>query len=80
MHCFRKGIDVKRFIDNLDKVSDLIDKTGTAVEKLPEYIHEKKMELDSVTMDLVSREAAKSALLKDIKRLQIQLEDTRKNL
>jgi hypothetical protein len=80
MHCFRKGIDVKRFIDNIDRVSNLVDKTGVAVEKLPEYIQEKKMELYSVTMDLVSKEAAKNALLQDIKRLQIQLEDTRKNL
>lgn len=79
VHCFRKKIDIPRFIDNINKVSCLADRTGIAVEKLSEYIQEKKMELDSVTMDLISREAAKEATLRDIKRLQIQIDDLRTN-
>ena len=80
MHCFRKKIDIQRFIDNIDRVSDLVDKTGVAVDRLSEYTQEKKMELYSVTMDLVSREAEKEAALQDIKRLGVQLEDLTKNL
>jgi hypothetical protein len=80
VHCFRKKIDIPRFIDNINKVSCLADRTGIAVEKLSEYIQEKKMEFYSVTMDLVSKEAEKEAALRDIKRLQIQLEDLRTNL
>lgn len=64
---------MQRFIEEVDKVSELADKTGVAIEKLPDHIQEKKGELYSVTMEL-------SVKSRECDEKRVQLEELRKSL
>jgi hypothetical protein len=80
IHCFKKEVGVARFIEDVDKVSDLAEKTGVAIEKLPDHIQEKTMELYSVTMDLSSKMAERDAVLQECDDKKVQLENLNKSI
>jgi hypothetical protein len=37
---FKREMDIEKFVENVNKASDLANKTGVAVEKLPDHIQE----------------------------------------
>ena len=49
-------MEIERFVENVNKASDLANQTGVTVEKLPDHIQEMERE-HSVTMDLMSKTA-----------------------
>jgi hypothetical protein len=72
-HCFKKEVGVQRFIEEVDKVSELVDKTGVAIENLYDHIQETKRDLYSVTMEL-------SGKSRECDEKRVQLEELRKSL
>jgi hypothetical protein len=80
IHCFKKEVGVQRFIEEVDKVSELADKTGVAIEKLPNHIQKTKRELYSVTIDPMSKTAEKDAVSRECDEKKAQLEDLRKSI
>jgi hypothetical protein len=80
IHCFKKEVGVAKFIEDVDKVSDLVEKTGVAIEKLPDHIQKKRMELYSVTMDLSSKMAERDVVSREWDDKKVQLEDLNKSI
>jgi hypothetical protein len=80
IHCFKKEVGVARFIEDVDKVSDLVEKTGVAIEKLPDHIQKMERELYSVTMDLMSKTAERDAVSRECDDKKVQLEDLNKSI
>jgi hypothetical protein len=64
----------------VDKTSDLANKTGVAVEKLPDHIQKMERELYSVTMDLRSKAAERDAVSRECDDKKVQLEDLNKSI
>lgn len=79
-HCFKRGVDIKKFVENVDKASDLANKTGVAVEKLPDHIQKMESELYSVTMDLRSKTSERDAVSRECDDKKVQLEDLNKSI
>lgn len=73
-------MDIEKFVENVNKASDLANKTGVAVEKLPDHIQEMERELYSVTMDLMSKTAERDAVSREYDDKKVQLEDLNKNI
>jgi transcriptional regulator with XRE-family HTH domain len=80
IHCFKREVDIEKFVENVNKASDLANKTGVAVEKLPGHIQEMERELYSVTMDLMSKTAKRDAVSREYDDKKVQLEDLNKNI
>lgn len=80
IHCFKREVDIAKFVENVDRAADLANKTEVAVEKLPDHIREIKNELYSVTMDLMSKTAERDAVLLECDDKKAELEDLNKNI
>jgi hypothetical protein len=78
--CFKKGISVRDFVENANKVSDLADRTDVDVEKLSDYILERTRELFLVTNNLSRVKAERDATLRECDEKKIQLEDLNKSM
>jgi hypothetical protein len=79
-HCFRREVGLDQFVETVHKTSDLADKTGVAIEKLPDHIQEMKRELYSVTMDLMSKTAERDSVSRECDEKKVQLEDLNKSI
>jgi hypothetical protein len=73
-------VGVDTFIKDVDKVSNLVEKTGVALEKLPDYIKEMKWELFTLNIDLMSKRAERDAVSRECDAKKIQLEDLNKSI
>lgn len=79
-HCFKREMDINKFVENVEKASDLANKTGVAVDKLPDHIQKMERKLYFVTMDLMSKVAERDAVSRVCDEKKVQLEDLSKGI
>jgi hypothetical protein len=79
-HCFKKGVSLEKFIEEVDKVSKLADNTGVAIEMLQAYVQDKKRELHALTIDLSSKKTEMDTVSRKYDEKKVKLEDLRKSL
>src|SRR5919107_404725 len=48
IHCFKRGLTVEKFFNNVDKVCALSENLGMPVDQLPNYIIRQQLELQKV--------------------------------
>jgi hypothetical protein len=78
--CFKKGISVQEFVENVNNVSDLADRTDVDLERLSDYILERTRELYLVTNNLSMVKAERDEASRECYEKKNQLERLRKNL
>ncbi|MDQ3839341.1 MAG: hypothetical protein M3297_08740 [Thermoproteota archaeon] len=79
-HCFKKKVNIWRFIENVDKVTDLSDGLNIDLVKLPDYIGEKKSEIDWLNRELLKKQNEFNRVLKEYNIVQMQLSEFRSNV
>jgi hypothetical protein len=75
--CFKKGINVQEFVENVNKVSDLADRTDVDIEKLSDYILERMGQLYLVTNNLSMVKAERDAISRECEELRKNLREAK---
>ena len=80
IQCYKRKVDLKKFIEDVIVTADLASKTKVPIEELPAYIQEKERKLESLDMAVLSKKEEENELVQKCNAVQTQLEEYRKQL
>lgn len=80
IQCFKREVNLNKFIGDVNKTADLANKTKVPVEELPAYIQETEKKLESLTMAFVSIKEEKEEAMRELNSVQSQLNESREQL
>ena len=80
VQCYKRKVDLKKFIEDVIVTADLASKTKVPIEELPAYIQEKERKLESLDMAVLSKKEEERELVQKCNAVQTQLEESRKQL
>lgn len=80
IQCFKRKVELKKFIGDVIETADLASKTNLPVEELPVYIQEKERKLKSLDMAVLSKKGEEKELARKCNAVQSRLEESRKHL
>lgn len=80
IQCFKREVNLNKFIGDVNKTADLANKTKVPVEELPAYIQETEKKLESLSMAFVSIKEEKDEAMRELNSVQSQLNESREQL
>jgi transcriptional regulator with XRE-family HTH domain len=79
-HCFKKGIDIQRFIENVTSAADLSSELGIPIVEVPNRIREIKEELGLINRRLLRKKHEISQVSVEFIMINIRLQEFKKRL
>jgi chromosome segregation ATPase len=80
IQCFKREVNLNKFIGGVNKTADLANKTKVPVEELPAYIQATEKKLESLTMAFVSIKEEKEEAMRELNSVQSQHNESREQL
>jgi hypothetical protein len=80
IQCFKRNEDLNKFIEDVNKIADLANKSKVPIEELPVHIQEKERKLKALNMAVLSRKEEEKEAVQKCNAVHSQLEESRKDL
>ena len=79
-HCFKKGVDIQTFIENVASAADLSSELGIPIVEVPNHIRKIKEELGLINRRLLRKKHKLSQISVEFIMINIRLQEFKKRL
>jgi hypothetical protein len=79
-HCFKKGVGIQEFIENVERAADLSTELGLDVVELPDFIRNKERKLGLINRRLFQKKAELRRILREFNTIDMRLQEFKSRL